>query len=148
MAACGGSKGLATGDDLGVDGCGSGTGGGEAGAGGASPACSSATLFADHQGSALSCTLATPAVPSAERLADHQADIEALELRTLDQLIGRFLRGETPVYRGTASAQDNDYAEAGIRPPPEATLSANGTALAALNGLESLGLQRVREGGL
>lgn len=50
---------------------------------------------------------APPAPPNVDSSAPQQEQANAAGLRTLDFLIGRFLRGEVTVYQGTATAHDN-----------------------------------------
>ncbi len=82
--------------------------------------------------------IATPPLPDAPSGTDPasvQAIAVAQDMRILDDLIGRYLRGDAPVYRGSASARDNGSA---FNPPPPAapiymdTTMSSDQAIAAL----------------
>jgi hypothetical protein len=61
--------------------------------------------------SPLDCTLSPPSVPSSLTPAD-PADYEqiavAAKMGVLDRVVGRYVRGDLRIYRGTASAHDNE----------------------------------------
>ncbi len=57
--------------------------------------------------SGASCVLAPPSVPSPDANAQPQGTIEADALSSLDQLIGRYVRGDILIYRGTVTEHDN-----------------------------------------
>jgi hypothetical protein len=87
---------------------------------------------------AAGCAIATPPLPSPPSGTDPasvQAIAVAQEMRSLDDLIGRYLRGDAPVYRGSASARDNGSA---FNPPSPAapiymdTTMSSDQAIAAL----------------
>jgi hypothetical protein len=87
---------------------------------------------------ATGCAIATPPLPNAPSGTDPasvQAIAVAQEMRILDDLIGRYLRGDAPVYRGSASARDNGSA---FNPSPPAapiymdTTMSSDQAIAAL----------------
>jgi hypothetical protein len=80
------------------------------------------------------CTIHTPTVPAAAGTDQSvQAHAESQGLLMLDRLFGRYLRGEIAVYRGSASARDNQNLSSGFPDAPDEVLSANGTALAQLD---------------
>jgi len=58
-------------------------------------------------GSDLSCTVATPTAPAADTTYLLPDEPQTDALRTLDFLIGRYLRGEVRIYRGSVSAHDD-----------------------------------------
>jgi hypothetical protein len=113
---------------------GSGDAGGGAGsdAGGARSAGDAGTSGAGGVG-ACSFAGAVPAAPAApDPAATEQAQAEEREFVTLDAVVGRFLRGDVTVYRGTVSAEATS---ANINLPPPYTMSnqfAEGPALAML----------------
>src|SRR3954447_24853376 len=61
------------------------------------------------------CAMNTPPVPTTTMDAPVQAQAEAAGLAMLDRWLGRYLRGDAPVYRGAASARDT---AANLNPPP------------------------------
>lgn len=87
---------------------------------------------------AANCAIATPTLPIAPTGTDSasvQAIAIAADMQILDDLVGRYLRGDAPVYRGSASARDNLSA---FNPPPPAapiytdTTMSSDQAIAAL----------------
>ncbi|HXK20569.1 MAG TPA: hypothetical protein VNG33_22315 [Polyangiaceae bacterium] len=107
-------------------------------AGGSSSSSAGTSAVGGDQGAQTggACSFSTaPAAPAdADPSASAEAKANAAGLRTLDFVIGRYLRGEASVYSGTAKAQDNRSALVNTEvagPRPDSVI-AEGPALALL----------------
>jgi len=136
IVGCGSANAASSRGSSGSDATASGNAGADAGGSSASSGGASAAggTRSTQAGSACSFSTAPPAPADADPSASPEARANAAGLRTLDYVIGRYLRGEVAVYGGTAKAQDNRSALVNTEvsgPRPDGVI-AEGPALALL----------------
>jgi len=89
-------------------------------------ACSSQSLTGDGGGT---CTIQTPSPPPADP-DPARAAANTAAFQFLDEMVGRYLRGEAPVYRGSATAHANVDAVGNVSDQTMQTSSARAALIA------------------